>query len=140
VGAEVVLVVVVVRLSIAIEELSELPVGRAGGRAAVSVVELDSSVSVGSSVVSDADAVTVTVVGAVIVPMLVVPGAVSVTVFSIVVVYVEPPAPPATTTVVSVSGSPVVELGASLVRPDVTVATGRIVVVVCVLAHTHPTS
>jgi hypothetical protein len=104
------------------------------------VVELGSSVSLGSSVVSDADAVTVTVVGAVIVPMLVVPGAVSVTVFSIVVVYVVPPAPPATTTVVSVSGSPVVELGASLVRPDVTVATGRIVVVVCVLAHTHPTS
>ena len=69
-------------------ELSELPVGRAGGSAAVSSdeVELGSSVSVGSSVVSDGDAVTVTVVGAVIVPMLVVPGAVSVTVFSIVVV------------------------------------------------------
>jgi hypothetical protein len=82
--------VVVVILS---GELSELPVGREGGSAAVSsdeVVELGSSVSVGSSVgssvVSDGDAVTVTVVGAVIVPMLVVPGAVSVTVFSTVVV------------------------------------------------------
>ena len=70
-------------------ELSELPVGRAGGSAAVSsdeAVELGSSVSVGSSVVSDGDAVTVIVVGAVMVPMLVVPGAVSVTVFSTVVV------------------------------------------------------
>ena len=70
-------------------ELSELPVGREGGSAAVSsdeVVELGSSVSVDSSVVSDGDAVTVTVVGAVMVPMLVVPGAVSVTVFSTVVV------------------------------------------------------
>ena len=124
------------------EELSELPVGRAGGRAAVSsdeVVELGSSVSVDSSVVSDGDAVTVTVVGAVIVPMLVVPGAVSVTVFSTVVVYVEPPTPPATATV-SVSCSLVDELGSSLVRPDVTVATGKTVVVVCVLAQTHPTS
>jgi hypothetical protein len=110
-------------------------VGRAGGRAAASVV-----VELGTSVVSGADAVTVTVVGEMIVPMLVVPGAVSVTVFSIVVVYVEPPTPPATTTVVSVSCSLVVELDASLIRPDVTVATGKIVVVVCVLTHTHPTS
>lgn len=70
-------------------EVSELPVGRAGGRASVSsdeVVELGSSVSVGSSVVSGGDAVTVTVVGAVIVPTLVVPGAVSLIVFSTVVV------------------------------------------------------
>jgi hypothetical protein len=124
------------------EELSELPVGRAGGKAAVSseeVVVLDSSVSVGSSVVSEGDAVTVTVVGDMIVPTLVVPGAVSVTVFSTVVVYVEPPTPPATATV-SVSCSLVEELDAWLVRPDVTVATGKTVVVVCVLAQTHPAS
>ena len=118
---------------------SEVPVGLAGGRAPVcSDVVVDSSLSVGSSLVSDADSVTVTVVGAVMVPMLVTPGAVSVTVLSIVVVYVEPPAPPATTTV-SVS-SLVVELGSLVVRPDVAVATGRLVVVVRVLAQTQPTS
>ena len=124
------------------EELSELPVGRAGGKAAVSsdeVVELGSSVSVDSSEDSEGDAVTVTVVGAMMVPMLVVPGAVSVTVFSTVVVYVEPPTPPATATL-SVSCTLVEELGVWLVRPDVTVATGRTVVVVCVLAQTQPTS
>jgi hypothetical protein len=68
-------------------ESSELPVGRAGGRAPVcSDVAVDSSVSLVSSLVSEADSVTVTVVGAVIVPMLVTPGAVSVIVLSIVVV------------------------------------------------------
>jgi hypothetical protein len=94
------------------DEVSELPVGRAGGRASVAsdeVVELGSLVSLGSSVVWDGDAVTVIVTGAMIVPILVVPGAVSVTVFSTVVVYVDPPTPPATATV-SVSCSLVVEL------------------------------
>jgi hypothetical protein len=116
-------------------ESSELPVGRAGGRAPVcSDVVVDSSVSL----VSEADSVTVTVVGAMIVPMLVTPGAVSVIVLSIVVVYVEPPAPPATTTVLVCSL--VVGLGSLLVRPDVAVAAGRFVVVVRVLAQTQPTS
>jgi hypothetical protein len=77
------------------------------------------------------------------VPMLVIPGAVSVTVLSIVVVYVEPPAPPATTTVfvstVFVSCL-VVALGSLIVRPDVAVAAGKLVVVVRVLTQTHPTS
>jgi len=118
---------------------SELPVGRAGGRASVfSDVVVGSSDSVGSSVVSGADSVTVTVVAAVIVPMLVTPGAVSVTVLSIVVVYVEPPAPPATTTVFV--SSRVVVLGSFVVRPDVAVAAGMLVVVVTVLTQTHPTS
>jgi hypothetical protein len=120
-------------------ESTELPVGRAGGRASVCVdVVVGSSDSVISSVVSGADSVTVTVVAAVIVPILVTPGAVSVTVLSIVVVYVEPPAPPATTTVFV--SSLVVELGSFVVRPDVAVAVGKLVVVVRVLTHTHPTS
>jgi hypothetical protein len=118
-------------------EFSELPVGRAGGRASVCVdVIVGSSDSVVSSVVSGADAVTVTVVAAV--PMLVTPGAVSVTVLSIVVVYVDPPAPPATTTVFV--SSLVVVLGSFVVRPDVAVAAGKLVVVVTVLTQTHPTS
>jgi hypothetical protein len=70
--------------------------------------------------------------------MLVTPGAVSVTVLSIVVVYVEPPAPPATTTVFV--SSLVVVLGSIIVRPDVAVAAGKLVVVVRVLTQTHPTS
>ena len=125
----------VVALSAA--ELSELPVGRAGGRAAVSVDEVELGSSVDASVVSDGDSVIVTVVASVMVPMLVVPGAVSVIVFSIVVVYV---VPPLATTTVAVSCWLAVELGSWLVRPEVAVATGRVVVVVCVLAQTHPTS
>ena len=99
------------------------------------MVELGSSVD--DSDVSDGDSVTVTVVASVIVPMLVVPGAVSVIVFSIVVVYV---VPPLATTTVAVSCWLAVELGRWLVRPEVAVATGRVVVVVCVLAQTQPTS
>lgn len=128
-------------VALSASELSELPVGRAGGRAAVSVldgVELgSSSVSVDASVVSEGDSVIVTVVAAVTVPILVVPGAVSVTVFSIVVVYVVPPLATATALVCC---SLVVELGSWLVRPEVTVEVGRTVVVVCVLTQTHPTS